>query len=61
MYTIRLTVTFSKTQSSKDPTSLLPRFSEKRHSSFEFRALKQHSKMSSQVGLAALILAGEIS
>ena len=33
-------------------TSLLPRFSGKRPSSFELRALKQHSKMSPQVGLA---------
>jgi len=35
-------------------TSLLPRFSEKRPSSFELWALKQHSKMSPQVGLAVL-------
>ena len=36
----------------KAQTSLLPRFSEKRRSSFELWALKQHSKMSPQVGLA---------
>jgi len=30
----------------------MPRFSEKRRSSFELRALKQHSKISLQVGLA---------
>jgi len=36
----------------KAQTSLLPRFSEKRLSSFELWALKQHSKMSPQVGLA---------
>ena len=36
----------------KARTSLLPRFSEKRGSSFELWALKQHSKMSPQVGLA---------
>jgi len=36
----------------KDRMSLLPRFSEKRRSSFELWALKQHSKMSPQVGLA---------
>jgi len=36
----------------KARTSLLPRFSEKRPSSFELRDLKQHSKMSPQVGLA---------
>jgi len=35
-------------------TSLLPRFSQKRRSSFELQALKQHSKMSFQVGLAVL-------
>ena len=36
----------------KARTSLLPRFSEKRLLSFELWALKQHSKMSPQVGLA---------
>jgi len=36
----------------KARTSLLPRFDEKRRSSFELWALKQHSKMSPQVGLA---------
>jgi len=36
----------------KARTSLLPRFSAKRRLSFELRALKQHSKMSPQVGLA---------
>jgi len=39
----------------KARTSLLPRFSKKRRWSFELRelrALKQHSKMSPQVGLA---------
>jgi len=36
----------------KARTSLLPRFSEKRRSSFELWALKQHSKMSPQVGSA---------
>ena len=36
----------------KARTSLLPRFSEKRRSSFELWALKQRSKMSPQVGLA---------
>jgi len=35
-------------------TSLLPRFSEKRLSSFELWALTELSKMSSQMGLAAL-------
>ena len=35
-------------------TSLLPRFDEKRRSSFELWALKQHSKKSPQVGLAVL-------
>jgi len=35
-------------------TSLLPRFSEKRRSSFELWALKQHLKMSPQVGSAVL-------
>jgi len=34
----------------KARTSLLPRLSEKRRSSFELWALKQHSKMSPQVG-----------
>jgi len=38
----------------KARTSLLPRFSEKRRSSSELWALKQHSKMSPQVGLAVL-------
>ena len=43
-----------KAQSSKlkGRMSLLPRFIEKRRSSFEFWALKQHSKMSPQVELA---------
>jgi len=36
----------------KARTSLLPHFTEKRLSSFELWALKQHSKMSPQVGLA---------
>jgi len=36
----------------KARTSLLPYFNEKRRSSFELRALKKHSKMSPQVGLA---------
>jgi len=36
----------------KARTSLLPRFSEKRRSSFELWALNQQSKMSPQVGLA---------
>ena len=36
----------------KARTSLLPRFTEKRGSSFELWALKQHSKMSPQMGLA---------
>jgi len=36
----------------KARTSLLPRFNEKRRSSFELGDLKQHSKMSPQVGLA---------
>ena len=40
----------------KARTSLLPRFSEKRRSSFELWALKQHSKMSPQVGLAVFTL-----
>ena len=35
--------------------SLLPRFSEKRRRSFELRTLKQHSKMSPQVGSAVHI------
>jgi len=39
----------------KARTSLLPRFSEKRRSSFELWALKQHSKMSPQVELAVLV------
>ena len=44
---------FSTAQSSKlkARTSLLPRFSEKRRSSFDLWALKQLSKMSPQVGL----------
>jgi len=37
----------------KARTSLLPHFIGKRHSSFELWALKQHSKMSPQVGSAA--------
>jgi len=36
----------------KARTSFLPRFSENRHASFEIWTLKQHSKMSPQVGLA---------
>ena len=36
----------------KAPTCLLAHFSEKRRSSFELWALKQHSKMSPQVGSA---------
>jgi len=38
----------------KARTSLLPSFNEKRRSSFELWALKQHSKMSPEVGLAVL-------
>jgi len=38
----------------KARTSLLPRFSEKRRSSFELRALKLYSKISPQVGLAVM-------
>jgi len=38
----------------KARTSLLPRFSEKRHSRVECWVLKQHSKMSPQVGLTVL-------
>jgi len=40
----------------KARTSRLPRFSEKRRSNFELWALKQHSKMSPQVGLAVLAM-----
>jgi len=40
----------------KARTSLLPRFSEKRRWSFELWALKQHSKMSPQVGLAVALV-----
>ena len=50
---IPLGVTFSNAVSKlKARTSLLPRFSEKRRSSFELWALKELSKMSPQVGLA---------
>ena len=38
----------------KARSSFLPRFSEMRRSSFELQALKQHSKMSPQVGSAVV-------
>jgi len=50
---IPLGVTFSNAVSKlKAPTSLLPRFSGKRRSSFELLALKELSKISPHAGLA---------